>query len=67
VKPVVAWRRPPKSGPRTPLVVFLHGRGADEYDLLDIADRLPRSFTYASLRAPVPVPGGGTTTVRATR
>jgi phospholipase/carboxylesterase len=59
--PVVAWRRPAKSGPATPLVVLLHGRGADEYDLLDIADFLPRAYTYASVRAPVPVEGGGYT------
>ncbi len=59
--PVVAWRRPAKSGPATPLVVFLHGRGADEHDLLDIADFLPRAYTYASVRAPVPVAGGGYT------
>jgi len=61
VTPVVAWRRPAKSGPSTPLVVLLHGRGADEYDLLDIADFLPRAYTYASVRAPVPVEGGGYT------
>lgn len=59
--PVVAWRRPAKSGPTTPLVVFLHGRGADEHDLLDVADFLPRAYTYASVRAPVPVAGGGYT------
>jgi phospholipase/carboxylesterase len=61
VTPVVAWRRPTKSGPATPLVVLLHGRGADEYDLLDIANFLPRAYTYASVRAPVPVEGGGYT------
>lgn len=59
--PVVVWRRPPKSGRATPLVVFLHGRGADEHDLIDLADRLPRSFTYASVRAPVALPEGGFT------
>ena len=41
--------------------MFLHGRGADEHDLIDIADRLPRAFSYASVRAPVPVDGGGYT------
>jgi phospholipase/carboxylesterase len=59
--PVVAWRRPPKSGRSTPLVVFLHGRGADEHDLIDLADQLPRGFAYASVRAPVAVSGGGYT------
>lgn len=61
MKPVVAWRRPAKSGVRTPLVVFLHGRGADEHDLLDLAERLPRAYAYASVRAAHPVDGGGYT------
>jgi len=60
-EPIVAWRRAAKSGPRTPLVLLLHGRGADEYDLLGVADRLPLAFNYASVRAPVPVAGGGFT------
>jgi phospholipase/carboxylesterase len=57
----VLWRRPPKFGAHTPIVVLLHGRGADETDLIDVADRLPRNYAYASLRAPVPVEGGGYT------
>ena len=61
VKSVVVWRRPPKSGTRTPLVIFLHGRGADENDLIDISERLPRAFAYASVRAPVPLEWGGYT------
>lgn len=61
MKPVVVWRRPAKAGSRTPLVVFLHGRGADENDLIDIAERLPRAFTYASVRAPVRLAEGGYT------
>jgi phospholipase/carboxylesterase len=61
MKRVVAWRRPAKRGASTPLVVFLHGRGADETDLIDLAAMLPRSYEYASLRAPVPVEGGGYT------
>jgi phospholipase/carboxylesterase len=40
---------------------LLHGRGADETDLIDLADRLPRHLTYASVRAPVGVEGGGYT------
>lgn len=42
-------------------MLLLHGRGADEYDLLGVADRLPLAFNYASVRAPVPVAGGGFT------
>jgi phospholipase/carboxylesterase len=40
---------------------LLHGRGADEHDLIDMADELPKPFGYASLRAPVVVAGGGYT------
>jgi phospholipase/carboxylesterase len=59
MEPTVVWRRPVKRGPHTPLVVFLHGRGADENDLIDIADSLPASFVYASIRGPVSLPEGG--------
>ncbi len=50
-----------KSGTATPLVVFLHGRGADEHDLIDLSKRLPRDYAYASVRAPVDTEGGGYT------
>jgi phospholipase/carboxylesterase len=56
---IVAWRRPAKRGPSTPLVVLLHGRGADEHDLLGLAGELPQTYTYASLRGPLALPGGG--------
>ncbi len=58
---IAAWRRPRKSGAHTPLVVLLHGRGADEHDLLDLADHLPREFTYASVRGPIAMSDGGFT------
>jgi phospholipase/carboxylesterase len=38
---------------------MLHGRGADENDLIDLAADLPRGFAYASLRGPVALPEGG--------
>ena len=57
--PVVAWRRPAKRGPQTPLVVFLHGLGADECDLIDLARSLPPHYAYASLRAPYAHDEGG--------
>jgi phospholipase/carboxylesterase len=41
------------------LVVVLHGRGADETDLLPVADQLPPSHVL-SLRAPDPLMGGYT-------
>jgi phospholipase/carboxylesterase len=58
-EPIVVWRRPAKRGPATPLVVLLHGRGADEHDLIDLAGELPRSYAYASLRGPLALPEGG--------
>jgi phospholipase/carboxylesterase len=57
--PVVVWRLPARRGPATPLVIFLHGRGADENDLIDLAAMLPRTFAYASLRGPLAMPDGG--------
>jgi phospholipase/carboxylesterase len=59
MEPTVIWRRPAKHGASTPLLVLMHGRGADENDLIDLASELPRSFAYASVRAPFPLPEGG--------
>jgi phospholipase/carboxylesterase len=59
MEPIVVWRRPARRGPSTPLVVLLHGRGADEHDLIDLAADLPRGFAYASLRGPLELPEGG--------
>ena len=42
-----------------PLVVLLHGWGADERDLAGLVPALPAEPVYASLRAPLPLPGGG--------
>ena len=42
-------------------MVLLHGLGADEDDLIDLARSLPPSFAYASVRAPLPHPDGGYT------
>jgi predicted esterase len=61
VEQIVVWRKPAKRGPTTPLVVLLHGRGADELDLIDIGDVLPSWYAYASVRAPVQVENGGYT------
>ena len=41
----------------TPLVVLLHGYGADERDLVGLVPYLPQEFRYVSLRAPERVPG----------
>jgi phospholipase/carboxylesterase len=58
---IAIWRRPAKSGPRTPLVVVLHGRGDDEHGLLPVIERLPPALLYVSLRGLVDVGDGGFT------
>ncbi|WP_300629043.1 dienelactone hydrolase family protein [Pseudomonas sp.] len=42
-----------------PLVIFLHGFGSNEEDLFDIKDALPSTWTYLSVRAPMPVEPNG--------
>lgn len=48
------------AGPH-PLLVLLHGRGADEEDLLSLAPLLDRRLLILSVRAPRPFQGGGYT------
>jgi phospholipase/carboxylesterase len=50
---------PAAIGQPTPTVVLLHGRGADEHDLLGLLPELPATCAYVSLRAPLPFPSGG--------
>jgi len=47
------------AGERHPLLVLLHGRGADEEDLLGLADELDGRFLIVSARAPFPFTLGG--------
>lgn len=42
-----------------PLVVLLHGRGADERDLAGLVPALSPRYVYASVRAPLPVRAAG--------
>jgi phospholipase/carboxylesterase len=49
----------PTDGP-APAVFVLHGRGADEQDLLPVAQRLPDELAVVSLRAPDRLMGGYT-------
>lgn len=49
----------PTEGP-APAVFVLHGRGANEQDLLPIANELPDEFHIVSLRAPDRLQGGYT-------
>lgn len=55
-EPVVAWRD--QDNPDLPLVVLLHGRGADESGILGLADHLPAAASYAAVRAPLGEGGG---------
>jgi phospholipase/carboxylesterase len=45
--------------PPHPCLLLLHGRGADERDLLGLAPWLPPSLFLVAARAPLPVPGLG--------
>jgi phospholipase/carboxylesterase len=44
--------------PAAPLVVLLHGRGADESSILSLAEHLPTGPAYAAVRAPIAEGGG---------
>lgn len=60
--PVVRWRKAQAAqGRRPPLLVLLHGRGADESDLFTLAPTIDSSFAVAAVRAPLPTDEGGYT------
>lgn len=50
--PAALWSRPAGERAGTPLLVMLHGYGADEADLFGLAELLPPDFTVASVRGP---------------
>lgn len=52
-------RHRPDAGAKAPLLLLLHGRGADENDLFGLAPYLDERFFIASARAPVATPYGG--------
>ena len=54
--PVVGWFGPDDA--RKPLIVLLHGRGADENSILGLAEHLPTGPSYAAVRAPIAEGGG---------
>lgn len=54
--PAVAWAGP--DDPSRPLVVLLHGRGADEAGIITLAGHLPAGPSYAAVRAPIAEGGG---------
>ena len=58
--PVVLWSKPEEARAGKPLLVLLHGYGANEQDLLSLADMLPEDFAVASVRAPIAMGPGFT-------
>ena len=54
--PTVVWLS--TDDPARPLVVLLHGRGADEAGILGLADHLPAGPSYVAVRAPIGEGGG---------
>ena len=51
--------KPKGENANPPVLVIMHGYGADEYDLLSIASHLPQKFLVISLQAPIPLAWGG--------
>ena len=58
--PLEHVHRDPESDDAGTAVFVLHGRGADEQDLLPVADQLPGDHHVVSLRAPDQLMGGYT-------
>jgi phospholipase/carboxylesterase len=56
--PVVHWSAAETERAGTPLVLALHGWGADERSFADLTPQLPAGTTVASVRAPIPAGGG---------
>jgi phospholipase/carboxylesterase len=58
---LVRWSAPPEERVGRPLLVLLHGYGADENDLFGLTPYLPPEFVFAAVRAPLdppfPTPG----------
>jgi len=53
-------RKPSKSGTSAPpVLIILHGYGADEFDLLPIASKLDPQFLAISIQAPIELGWGG--------
>jgi phospholipase/carboxylesterase len=52
------WRRASRAKRRGPLIVILHGNGADESNLFPLGDLFPADATIAAPRGPIPSEGG---------
>lgn len=53
---VVQWSAPAAEREGRPLLVLLHGYGADEHDLFGLVEHLPAEFVIAAVRAPLSPP-----------
>ena len=51
----VVWSKPEELRAGTPLLVMLHGYGTDESRMVRLFEYLPQEFTFAALRAPMPI------------
>ena len=49
------WSKPEELRAGTPLLVMMHGYGTDESRMVRLFEYLPQEFTFAALRAPVPI------------
>ncbi|PDW03797.1 alpha/beta hydrolase [Candidatus Viridilinea mediisalina] len=52
-------RKPREASERPPLLLLLHGYGANEHDLFDLADYFAPELYVVSARAPLALPWGG--------
>ncbi|MCT1607815.1 alpha/beta hydrolase-fold protein [Nesterenkonia massiliensis] len=57
----VIWTRDESERRGTPLLVLLHGYGANAQDLMGLVPGLPAEFTVAAVQAPVPMGYGSYT------
>src|SRR3546814_11502142 len=53
---LVLWRTAPEGAAERPLLILLHGYGADEHDLFALAAHLPDAYDVAAVRAPLTPP-----------
>lgn len=57
--PYLHYEKQAGAAPHSPLLVLLHGRGANESDLLPIVEFVAKGWNAAAVRAPYPLPMGG--------
>jgi phospholipase/carboxylesterase len=58
-EPLLAYEEVAGQSPDSPLLLLLHGLGANEHDLLPLVDYIARGWHALSVRAPFETPFGG--------